>query len=109
MAKKNPYRNLIVALTIVIAIGALATVTTLLIQVGVLDVGLSETPNIVPPLGQIPVVGDDPNETDPDNDNNEELGLPEGFVTTEEDILSAFLDTIGARVTETFGVSAEVR
>jgi len=109
MAKKNPFKNLIVALTIVIAIGALATVTTLLIQVGVIDVGLSETPNIVPPVAQIPIVIDDPNETDTENDNNEELGLPEGFVTTEEDILSAFLDTIGARITETFGVSAEVR
>ena len=109
MVKKNPYRKLIVALTVVIAIGAMATVTTLLIQVGVIDVGLSETPNIVPPLAEIPVIDDDPNETDPDNDLNEELGLPEGFIRTDEDILSAFLDTIGFTVTETFGVDATIR
>jgi len=109
MAKANPLRNVIVALTIIIAIGAVATVTSLLIQVGVVDIGLSETPNIVPPLGEIPFVMDDPNETNPDNDLNEELGLPEGFINSEEDILSAFLDTIGVRVTETFGVVAEVR
>ncbi len=109
MAKKNPYRKLIVALTIVIAIGAMATVTTLLIQVGVIDVGLSETPNVVPPLAEIPIIGDDPDETNPDNDLNEELGLPEGFIRTDEDILSAFLDTIGFTVTETFGVDATIR
>jgi len=109
MAKKNPLTNVIVALTIIIAIGAIATVTTLLIQVGVVDIGLSETPNVVPPLAEIPVVIDDPDETNPDNDINEELGIPEGFINSEEDILSAFLDTIGLRVTETFGVDAQVR
>jgi len=109
MAKKNPLTNVIVALTIIIAIGAIATTTTLLIQVGVIDIGLTETPNIVPPLAEIPVVVDDPEETNPDNDLNEELGLPQGFINSEEDILSAFLDTIGLRVTETFGVDAEVR
>lgn len=109
MAKPNPLRNIVVALTIIIAIGSIVTITTFLIQIGIVDVGLTETPNIVPPLAEIPVIGDDPNETNPDNDLNEELGLPEGFIRTDEDILSAFLDTIGFTVTETFAIDTTVR
>jgi len=109
MVKKSPLRNILVLLTIIIAIGSIATITTFLIQIGVVDVGLTETPNIVPPLAEIPIIIDDPDETNPDNDLNEELGLPIGFINSEEDILSAFLDTIGVRVTETFGVDATVR
>jgi len=109
MAKSNQLRNVVVALTIIIALGSVVTITTFLIQIGVVDVGLTETPNVVPPLAEIPVVGDDPNETNPDNDLNEELGLPEGFVNSDEDILSAFLDTIGVRITETFAVDTTVR
>ncbi len=104
MGKSNPLRNIVIALTIIIAIGAVATITSLFIQVG-----LIETPNLVLPVAQIPIVLDDPDETETENDNNEELGLPEGFITSEEDLISAFLDTIGVRVTETFGVNAEVR
>ncbi len=109
MAKSNPLKNIVIALTVIIAIGAIATITSLLIQVGIVDVGLTETPNIVPPLAEIPIVIDDPDETETDNDLNEELGLPEGFINSEEDLISAFLDTIGVRVTETFGVEADVR
>jgi len=68
MAKPNPLRNVLVALTVIIAIGSIVTITTFLIQIGIVDIGLTETPNIVPPLAEIPVVGDDPNETNPDND-----------------------------------------
>ncbi len=110
MAKKsNPLKNIILALTVVIAIGAMATVFSTLIQIGVIDVGLTETPNEVPPAFEVPIVLDDPDEMMEDNDLNEDLGLPEGFVNTEEDIFSAFLDTIGFTVTETFGVDATVR
>lgn len=109
MAKsKSNLGAIIFVLTIVIAVGAIVTIGTFLIQIGVIDVGITQTPNVVPPLQQIPVL-DDPDETNPDNDNNEELGLPEGFIATEEDLISAFLDTIGVRVTETFGVDAQIR
>ena len=112
MAKKNPLGNMIVVLTVVIAIVAVATIGSTLIQVGVINIGLTEETKQVPPLAQIPIVIDDPisvvaNKTD--NDLNLELGLPEGHVDSEEDILSAFLDSIGLRVTETFGVDANIR
>ena len=108
MAKSKP-NKLILLLTIVIAIGAIVSVLGFAVDIGIIDVGAVERTNQSPPLAEIPIVIDDPDETMTDNDLNEELGIPEGFVNSQEDIFTAFLDTIGIRVTETFGVDTTVR
>ncbi len=56
MAKTNPLRNVVLALTVVIAIGAVVTILTFLISVGIVELGLTETPNVVPPLAEISIV-----------------------------------------------------
>lgn len=104
--KINP---IILLLTVVIAIGAIVSILGFAVDIGIIDVGIIERPNESPPLAEIPVIVDDPDETMQDNDLNEDLGIPEGFVNSEEDIFSAFLDTIGIRITETFGVDTTVR
>lgn len=108
MAKSN-VNPIILLLTVVIAIGAIVSVLGFAVQVGIIDVGILEKPRQAPPLAEIPVIIDDSNEMMTENDLNEDLGLPEGFVNSQEDIFSAFLDTIGFRVTETFGVESRVK
>ena len=94
--QKNPLRNVVVALTVVIVLGILVTVGTFLVQVGVIDLGLNE----VPPLAEIPVI--------PPDDDGTEDPIPIEPPTTEE-LIDQFLRSIGVITVETFGIDANVR
>lgn len=100
MVKKNPLQNVVLALTTVIAIGAMVTVTTFLIQIGIIDLGLEEKPKQVPPLAQIPVLISDEGTEEP-----EDFTEP---VTTEE-LIDQFLRSLGVVTVETFGVDTQVK
>ena len=102
MAKTNPLRNVVLALTVVIAIGAVVTILTFLISVGIVELGITETPDIVPPLAEIPVVPPEGSE------GTEEPAIVIPPPTTEE-LIDQFLRTIGAIQVETFDIDASIR
>ncbi|MCP6727166.1 MAG: hypothetical protein KJI69_04020 [Patescibacteria group bacterium] len=93
--KKNPLRNVVVALTVVITIGAVVTIGTFLSQVGILDLGFTD----VLPIAEIPVVPPDDGTEDP---------IPIEPPTTEE-LIDQFLRSIGVITVETFGIDANIR
>jgi len=99
MAKTNPLRKVIVALTVVIALGAIVTILTFLISLGIIDFGLTETPIIVPPIAEIPFVP-------PDEGTEEPIEIPP---PTTEELIDQFLRTIGAVQVETFDIDASIR
>jgi len=104
MAKTNPLRNVVLALTVVIAIGAVLTILTFLISVGIVELGLTETPDIVPPLAEIPVVP--PEGSEGTEEPDPELTIPP---PTTEELIDQFLRTIGAIQVETFDIDASIR
>jgi hypothetical protein len=99
----NPLRNVVLALTVVIAIGAVVTILTFLISVGVVDLGLTETPIVVPPIAQIPI----PMEPPDDGNGTEPVDLIPP--PTTEELIDQFLRTIGAIQVETFDIDANIR
>lgn len=100
---KTSLSKIVLILTVVIAIGSIATITTFLIQLGFIDIGLAEKPAFVPVVAEIPFVSNIDNSTD------EIIEEPLGFKSSDQDLISAFLDSLGLRVTETFSVDASVR
>ncbi len=108
--------QILLILTVPITIGAIVTILSFLATTGVVgglqgDIrSLSDQVNMQPALddliAQLPVA--------PVQDTigvNETIVLmeqPEGFTATDQDLISAFLDAIGATVTETFGVRSQV-
>lgn len=96
MAKQNPLKNIVLVLTVVIALGAIVTIGTFLSQVGILDLGFTD----VLPIAEIPVVPPDEGTEDP-----EDLIPP----PTTEELIDQFLRNIGAFSIETFGIESNVR
>lgn len=105
MAQKNPLKNIVVLLTVIIALGAIVTITSFLIQIGIINISLEDKPNLLPVAGEIPFVQDA--NAEPEEEDN--IPDPVGFKSSDQDLISAFLDSLGLRVTETFTVNANVR
>ncbi len=119
MAKRGiSTTQVILLLTVVIAIGSVFTILSFLSTSGIIgEIGnlqgefqtLSDQVNsqdaidIEELLAQLPV---DQGTTAPTEIIIEQ---PEGFTATDQDIISAFLDAIGVTQTETFGVKANVQ
>jgi len=108
MAKKNPLGNVFSVLIVIIVVVVISTIGFTLYSIGIINVGLTETPEQVLPLAQIPIVTE-PAPIIAEETPEEDFGVPDGHVNTEEDIITAFLDSIGVRVTETFGVDASIK
>jgi len=98
--KINP---LVIAVPMVVI--SLVGVGYFLILEGIVSISLEDQPELVLPVAQIPIIIDEGNTTEPEPEVIEE---PVGFKASDQDLISAFLDSIGARVTETFTVDAKV-
>lgn len=100
--------KLILLLTVVIAIGSVFTILSFLSTSGI--IGQIEEVKIITESLEIPVptfIVDAP-PTQP-VEIQTEIPPPSGFQTSDQDLISAFLDSIGATVTETFTVVADVK
>lgn len=95
---------LVVALTIPITIGSIFGILSFMITAGF--IGADASFNEVPAPATIPFVED--TGTISPEDAEPEPVPPEVFVVSQEDLISRFLDTIGVKVTETFGIIAQV-
>jgi len=116
MTRKGISNNqILLILTIPITIGSVVTILSFLATTGVigglesdirsLSDQVEQKPSIDEFLAQLPVV------SDPVGTNITEPVLieePDGFRASDQDLISAFLDSIGIRVTETFDVIANV-
>ena len=99
--KINP---LVIAVPIVII--SLVGAGYFLIAEGIISISLEDQPELVPVVAQIPIViEENKTESAPEPEVIEE---PLGFKSSDQDLITAFLDSIGARVTETFTVDAKV-
>lgn len=119
MAKRRVLSNnqILLILTIPITIGSVVTILSFLLTTGLVgglesDIrSLSDQVNQQPALedfiAQLPV-----EETiDPVGTNVTSkvvIGEPEGFRSSDQDLISAFLDAIGIKVTETFAIKSNV-
>jgi len=108
--------QILLILTIPITIGAGVTIISFLATTGIigglesdirsLSDQVDQQPALDDLLAQLPVAPDPA----PPVDVTEEIVIetPAGFTSTDQDLISAFLDAIGVTVTETFGVTAQV-
>lgn len=96
--KLSPQMIVLPIIIAIIIIGGYITITQ-----GFIDIGLEEKPVIVPVVAEIPVI------SDVDNSTEEVIEEPLGFKSSDQDLISAFLDSLGLRVTETFSIDANVR
>lgn len=87
-----------------IVIIALVGAGYFLVSQGIVNISLEEKPDLVLPVAQIPIVTEIGNETEP-----VPIEEPVGFKSSDQDLISAFLDSLGVKVTETFSVNAQVK
>lgn len=117
MVRKGISNNkILLLLTIPITIGSVVTILSFLATTGViggletdirsLSDQVDQQPALKDFLAQLPVV---PDPVDINVTTSEIIiEQPSGFTASDQDIISAFLDAIGIKVTETFGVKADI-
>lgn len=116
MVRKGISNNqIILILTIPISIGSIVTIFSFLLTTGLVGGLESDIRSLSDQVEQQPALEDFlaelPVEEDPVGTNatsNIVIEEPSGFSASDQDLISAFLDAIGIKVTETFGVRADV-
>ncbi len=117
MARKGISNNqILLILTIPITIGSVVTILSFLATTGVIGGLESDIRTLSDQVEQQPALDDllaqfpipDPTPTNITIIEQTIVEQPEGFTSTDQDLITAFLDAIGVTQTETFGVISEV-
>ena len=117
MARKGISNNqILLILTIPITIGSVVTILSFLATTGVIGGLESDIRSLSDQVDQQPALDDllaqfpipDPTPTNVTIIEQTVVEQPEGFTSTDQDLITAFLDAIGVTQTETFGVISEV-